>query len=499
MMMKALSICKCGSGQRISWLTLTKLAIIASVVACWPGAARGDESLPQIKAETSLSEEQVKDALSASEKQLSYGKQELDSMLKTLGSGHPRVRLFKAAFEQMQDVHVLKQQLLPLLAGPRDEEQQNRITRLIKDLDSQNEILGKRIASLEASDVTDVAERKAEAERQFSKAKAAQELAMMRKELELAKQQLAQRQMQLMETAKQMAEEERERALPPIESGDLKIFSLQALPAKNAAEAIESLFGANTMRVAIDDRTNSLIVFGKPDSLPVIEALLTRLDQQEQPKGGDRQKAPTATESNVSLLLRLFWLADGKEGSDPADVLPASVLRATKKLGLKEPRLVAQTVNSLAVGNREAVDFATSVPAVLAMQMVGLECSGEVKMDRDQRADVKMQVQVAGPGIQCQLKGSLATPLGHYMVLGTANSIIGLNQPAVPGADPMAMNAEFGGPAAGFGPDGGALGPEGGVPGEGGFPAGQGPPALKTSRFAFVVQVIEGESFPAEE
>jgi hypothetical protein len=188
-------------------------------------------------------------------------------------------------------------------------------------------------------------------------------------------------------------------------------------------------------------------------------------------------------------MLRLFWLADGisnEEGSDPADVLPSSVLRASKKLGLNNPRLIAQTVNALSVGNRQNVKFSTNVPAILANQPVGLDCTGVIQLDGHDRTTVEMDVQVAG----CRLEGSLSTPLGHYMVLGTANSMITAQRQAQPAIDPATglpggvPGAEFGGPA----PE---MGVEGAMPGD--------PSHLKTSRFAFVVQVIEAESFAPEE
>ena len=125
--------------------------------------------------------------------------------------------------------------------------------------------------------------------------------------------------------------------------------------------------------------------------------------------------------------------------------------------------------------------------------------------------------------VGCDLSGSLITPLGHYMVLGTANSIAG--QPTASmgmGEMPGGYGGEFG---RGYGGEGGAggRGGEGGAGGRGGFggeggrggemargdmameedasaaaPADGEGPKYKTSRFAFVVQVIDGESYAPE-
>jgi hypothetical protein len=232
-------------------------------------------------------------------------------------------------------------------------------------------------------------------------------------------------------------------------------------------------------------------------------------------------------------LLRVFWLADGLpegNGQNPGDFLPKSVLQATNKLGLEAPRLVTQTVNSLALGREDAVDFSTNVPAVLLGQPTGLNCEGRLKLVSDDRVRLEMSVHVGGPLVNCELHGSLATPLGHYMVLGTANSVMAEGGPSAgmmgagPGMMPGGGQVGPEGGRPGFGRPGqpfrGGESPRAGAPGPGGFggpEAAAGPgaapggeaggtgteqqgakPSFNTSRFAFVVQVIEGQSYPAE-
>jgi hypothetical protein len=341
--------------------------------------------------------------------------------------------------------------------------------------------------------------------------------------------QLQQMREQLVEREKQMAmllAEQRKQALAPLENGQLKVYSLGAVPARAAAQTIESLFGAQVLRIAVDERSNSLIVYGKSDSLPAVDALLSRLDEAAPAAGREKSKQGTAS-APKSVLLRVFWLADGQPqgiGQNPADFLPKSVLQATNKLGLEAPRLVSQTVNSLAVGREEAVNFATNVPAVLLNQPAGLDCDGRLKLVSDDRVQLEMHVIVNGPAANCELRGSLATPLGHYMVLGTANSLLpegGATAGATNGGPGMGpgrpqSDGRFGAvrPGGGFrgAPEGEpgagrAAGPEGGAgpgaaegevsvgPGTGGQAA---KPNFKSSRFAFVVQVIEGQSYPAD-
>jgi hypothetical protein len=344
-------------------------------------------------------------------------------------------------------------------------------------------------------------------------------------QLQQLKDALAQQNRQLAEREKQLATilaEQRRPSLPPLENGTIKVFRLMYAQARDASKTVESLFGSQRLRVAVDERSNSLLVYGTPDVLTALDALLPRLDEQASPKGPEKSMQGSA--SPRSLLVRVFWLADNlpeTTGQNPADFLPKSVLAATHKLGLEAPRLVTQTVNSLATGKDDSVDFSTSVPAVLLEQPVGMGCEGKLKLVSDDRVRVDMGVHVGGPSVNCELRGSMATPLGHYMVLGTANSMIAEGGPmagGMPGAPGMGMGSgaigpgggfrqpagEFGrgagpGPAAGAAP--GGVGPEGGAAGPGGGPEVAPRPAkqkFETSRFAFVVQVIEGQSYEAE-
>ena len=62
-----------------------------------------------------------------------------------------------------------------------------------------------------------------------------------------------------------------------------------------------------------------------------------------------------------------------------------------------------------------------------------MSCEGKIKLVSDDRVRVDMGVHVGGQTMNCDLKGSMATPLGHYMVLGTANSMMAEGGPMTGG------------------------------------------------------------------
>jgi type II secretory pathway component GspD/PulD (secretin) len=59
----------------------------------------------------------------------------------------------------------------------------------------------------------------------------------------------------------------------------VKIFSLRTTRAHEAAEFLHSLFGEGPMKVAADERTNSVLVSGDDKEVQKVEAILLRLDE----------------------------------------------------------------------------------------------------------------------------------------------------------------------------------------------------------------------------
>ncbi|MHB1037078.1 MAG: secretin N-terminal domain-containing protein [Pirellulales bacterium] len=74
----------------------------------------------------------------------------------------------------------------------------------------------------------------------------------------------------------------------------VKVFALKYAEAAGAAETIEALYGAGrepSLTVAVDGRTNALIVRGSAEALEVIEALIKRLDAEQPATGNAARKA----------------------------------------------------------------------------------------------------------------------------------------------------------------------------------------------------------------
>jgi hypothetical protein len=243
--------------------------------------------------------------------------------------------------------------------------------------------------------------------------------------LEATRAQLAQQMAQL-QAAEQMAHRQRDRPVP--ESGTTKIFSLKYSQAADSARLLSDVLGNKPMRLAVDDRTNSLILFADEDTTKLAEALLMRLDQSVGETKVER--------SDETLQLRVIWLLDIDDGMEPNDKLVSPrVIEALHELGFSQPKVVCQQVTTLTLsedgGRRGQFHFA--VPVLIKSQPWQFEGQGQVESMAEKRFnlrfDLNFQTQITevgggrGTGRRSQLGGSIYTPLGHYTVMGTTTFV----------------------------------------------------------------------------
>jgi hypothetical protein len=281
--------------------------------------------------------------------------------------------------------------------------------------------------------------------------------------------------------------------LPEILNSVTVVYTLRNAQSQAVADVLMRLFGPGQIRTAIGEDQSRLIVLSEPMLEEQVRELVQSLD------------SPPTTENVVgemggsdhgpqSLLVRIFWVADHLpegEGQELANFLPTGVIEAFENLGLESPRVVAQTVNSVArpASDRspEPVSFATMTQVISSsIASTQLQSKGIATLNDEGRVDLNVEIALSG-GTNCQVAGTITAPLGHYVVLGTANSMV---------LDSKNVAAGVVDPATGQGFDGGSgRGYDPGM-GMGGMPfGGTLPPNMKSSRIAFVVQVIENASY----
>jgi hypothetical protein len=305
------------------------------------------------------------------------------------------------------------------------------LTKQQKELDARHRQTVETLAqALRSGDASDEAAKVAVAEWQQQQAQIERE----RKSLQEQTQQLDAAAAQIAaEAARRQqqqlaAQRQQERGALPA-NATTKIYSLRNSQASAMARVLSEILDRKNIRMAVDERTNSLIVLGEQDTNNMVEALLLRLD--EAAAGSTKQR------SGETLQLRIVWLLDGMgEGKHPDQIaMNPDVIKALHGLGFEDPRVVCQQVTTLTLNEDGRGEFNFTVPVLIKAQPWDFEGHGQVDAMAGARFNLKFdlgfQRMVAPTGSfggrpsrqGAQLGGSIYTPLGHYTVMGTTTFV----------------------------------------------------------------------------
>jgi hypothetical protein len=248
------------------------------------------------------------------------------------------------------------------------------------------------------------------------------------------------------QVAELMARHEAAKADLLPENAQLRVFHLQHVNPHSLTDIVASIMLNNAPRIAVDERSNSLLVAGNEKQISLVEELAQTLDR------------PTAVagpqDAGETLQLRVVWLLDINEGMEPNDKLVSpQVIEALGELGFQEPKVVCQQVTTLTLseedGGRRRGHFNFSVPVLIESQSWYFEGEGQIEPMADSRFNLRFDMrfqQYAGQGgnrhsvNEGKLGGSIFTPLGHYTVMGTTTFVATTSNSTVGGENsPDAM------------------------------------------------------------
>jgi len=163
-----------------------------------------------------------------------------------------------------------------------------------------------------------------------------------------------------------------------------------------------------------------------------------------------------------TLQLRISWLVDGLPESAGIAARPPQisdeVVKSLADLGFNKPRIACESVTSLAVKKARSaqnhVEF--EVPVMFGDSIVRLRGQGGVELIADGRYVVGLRLAIVQPietednsfgggsgGTQFRedsIRGSIATALGHYTVLGTS---VVIPPPKKAGSGPVQYPSAF--------------------------------------------------------
>jgi hypothetical protein len=238
---------------------------------------------------------------------------------------------------------------------------------------------------------------------------------------------------------------------PPSQQTETHVFDLEHIHGHVMVETILGILGRDELRLS-QVSAHRLVVNAEQETLDAVAMLIKKLDHPEVVSETlDRSGLPQ------TLMARIFWLSDGPTYPDARSAeesLPSSVISALTRIGIEDAFFVLQSNTSIALGDDRAQFEVEDVPATVFGERWLFGARGEVHAAGDDR--IRLQMEAATIRVdrdrkshENHIRGSMITPLGHYMVLGTANFA------SLEGENPSHAN----------------------------------------ERFAFVVQMVEAESF----
>jgi len=214
--------------------------------------------------------------------------------------------------------------------------------------------------------------------------------------------------------------QERMIVAPLPENATLKAFTLRYVKPNEIGQTLQSITGGGGPRIAVDARTNALLIAGTDKQISVADQLVQTLDQ---PGADQKGKSPE------TLQVRLVWIVDGLGNAEGKNVEPPyvspQVLDGLIELGFETPRVMSQQVSMLTLDkDRRRGQFHFQLPVLVQGNSLQFEGQGEISPTDDDRYALQFNLILRQPEKEeCQVGGSILTPLAHYNVLGTTTFV----------------------------------------------------------------------------
>jgi len=198
----------------------------------------------------------------------------------------------------------------------------------------------------------------------------------------------------------------------------IKVFSLLKVAANTMVDVLSTIADNSRVRLSVDTRSNSLLAAGPANELAVIEALVSKLDQER-------------VDSSRTFHIRVVWFAEGSAASEAlaANEQLSAVTRELSKIGMEGLRPTGQTLVSTAVDGK----FELECSAVVGGGPADVRIQGQLSV---QQRDLRLVIDVdavrrqadegapggtgagGGPRQLVTLSTEIVAPPGHYVVLG---------------------------------------------------------------------------------
>ena len=202
------------------------------------------------------------------------------------------------------------------------------------------------------------------------------------RELEAKRNALAQQMAQMLAAESATRRQQQQNTLMP-KDGSFKVFSLRHSRATDAAGVLREVLGGAATRLAVDERTNSLLVFADNETIKIVEALMLNLDERSD------YAAIEKAQPGETMQLRIVWLLDIDEGMEPTEKLVTpEVVEALHELGFANPKVVCQQVTTLALSEDDGRAAALILTCLYSSSRSNGSWRGKAKSSRWPTSDL---------------------------------------------------------------------------------------------------------------
>jgi hypothetical protein len=195
----------------------------------------------------------------------------------------------------------------------------------------------------------------------------------------------------------------------------LQVYHLKYAQAQEAADVVSHvMMDAGLLQIAVDARTNTLLIRAPEAQLRVIAQILEVLDTPE--RRGSPEPAEASTGQQRRLVL--YWLASGPDFETnklvPSHLEP--VVEELEGMGIQNVQLVSRSVAALDGGS---VSLRSTVSAG-NYRSLDLVVEGLLTSKREDTPRLDLNVRATHADDVSHVETTITAPYDHFVVLGTS-------------------------------------------------------------------------------
>ena len=213
----------------------------------------------------------------------------------------------------------------------------------------------------------------------------------------------------------------------------LRAFKLQYVKPEEIGQALHNITGGGGPRIAIDERTNALLIAGEDKQMGVVQQVIETLDQPAGQKGKGNDTCKCAL-SGCLMPARTKASRPNRRMSSAAS--GRWVARARIRIATRD----VSAGDDAHVRSRTRGPISVSDPGACRRQSRGnLTVTARLRLPTMTvtRSNSRWVCSSRTTPNDCQVGGSILTPLGHYTVMGTSTFVV-----AKPGEEKKSDTAE---------------------------------------------------------